>query len=164
MAAIRDVEVDAIEAGRRSLVELQLAYKTTARVTRKQAVKNLFGTLLASWEAGVSFDAMAKALSTNGIQITTNTLRSYFFELKTAEQLRAEHAQHEGAMAKIRQENESRQRSKDLQHARELARSGIELVSRASEARIEAAHQMAAQAVETARRDPISADSTTAVQ
>jgi hypothetical protein len=162
MAAIRDVEVDAIEVGRRSLVELQLAHQTTARVARKQAVKELFGTLLASWEAGVPFDAMAKALTASGIQITPETLRGYFFELKTAEQLRTENVEHERAMAKIRKENEARQRAKDLQHARELAQAGSELASSTRDARVEAAHQVATQAVEAARRGPIGAVPTTA--
>jgi len=155
MAAIRDVEVAAIEAGRRSLIELQLAHQATARVARKQAVKDLFGTLLASWEAGVPFDAMAKALSSSGIQITPETLRGYFFELKTAKQLRSENIEHERAMAKIRNENDARQRAKDLQHARELAQTATEMVSNAREARVEAAHDVATQAVKAARRGAI---------
>lgn len=155
MAAIRDVEVDAIEVARRSVIELTLAHQTTARVARKQAVKELFGTLLASWEAGVPFEKMAAALNASGIQITTETLRGYFFELKTAEQLSAENAAHERAMAKIRTENEAKQRAKDLQHARELAQAGTELVNSTREAKVDAAHQAAAQAVQAARRRPI---------
>jgi hypothetical protein len=102
---------------------------------------------------------MAKALTASGIQITTETLRSYFFELKTAEQLRAENAEHERAMAKIRKDNDVQQRAKDLQHARELAQAGKELASSAREARVDAANQVAAQAVEAARRRPIGAAS-----
>jgi hypothetical protein len=152
MAARLGVEVDAIEAARRSVIELTLAHQTTARVARKQAVKDLFGTLLASWEAGVSFDAMAKALNASGIDMTTETLRGYFFELKTAEQLRTENEVHEQAMVKLRQENDAKQRSRDLEHARELARVGNELASRDHAAKVEAAHQVASEVVQTARR------------
>lgn len=159
MAAIRDVEVDAIKAGRKSLVALALTHQTSARVARKQAVKELFAELLASWEAGVPFDAMAKALTESGIQITSETLRGYFFELKTAEQLRSENAEHERAMAKLRKENEVQQRTKDLQRARELAKAGSELASSARDARAEEANQVAAQAVEAARRGAIGAPS-----
>lgn len=159
MAAIRDVEVDAIKAGRKSLVALALTHQTSARVARKQAIKELFAELLASWEAGVPFDAMAKALTESGIQITSETLRGYFFELKTAEQLRSESAEHERAMAKIRRENEAQQRTKDLQRARELAKAGSELASSARDARAEEANQVAAQAVEAARRGAIGAPS-----
>ena len=162
MAAIRDVEVDAIEAARKCVIELTLAHQTTARVARKQAVKDLFGTLLASWEAGVPFDKMAAALNASGIQITTETLRGYFFELKTAEQLSAENAVHERAMAKIRSENEAKQRAKDLQHAREIAQAGTELVSSTRDAKVEAAHLAAAQVVQAARRRPIVSASTPA--
>lgn len=159
MAAIRDVEVDAIKAGRKSLVALALTHQTSARVARKQAVKELFAELLASWEAGVRFDAMAKALTESGIQITSETLRGYFFELKTAEQLRSENAEHERAMAKIRKANEVQQRTKDLHRARELAKAGSELASSARDARAEEANQVAAQAVEAARRGAIGAPS-----
>lgn len=151
MAAIRDVNADAIDAARRSVIELTFEHQTTARVARKQAVKELFGTLLASWEAGVPFTKMATALNTCGIQITPDTLRSYFFELKTADQLRAGHAEHERAMDKIRKENETRQRAKDLLHARELTQAGTDLVSNAHDAKVTAASQVATQAVEAAR-------------
>lgn len=162
MAAIRDVEVDAIEAARKSVIELTLAHQTTARVARKQAVKELFGTLLASWEAGVPFDKMAAALNASGIQIAPETLRGYFFELKRAEQLSAENAAHERAMAKIRSENEAKQRAKDLQHAREIAQAGTELVSSTRETKVEAAHEVAARAVQAARRRPVGVASTVA--
>ena len=151
MAAIRDVNADSIDAARRSVIELTFEHQTTARVARKQAVKELFGTLLASWEAGVPFAKMATALNTCGIQITPDTLRSYFFELKTADQLRAGHAEHERAMDKIRKENETRQRAKDLLHARELTQAGTDLVSNAHDAKVTAASQVATQAVEAAR-------------
>lgn len=154
MGARLGVEGDAIKAARRSLIELSLSLQTTARVARKQAVKDLFGTLLATWEAGASFDAMAKALNASGLDMTTETLRSYFFQLKTAEQLRTENELHEQAMVKLRQENDAKQRSRDHEHAYEHARVRNELKSRDHVAEVEAANQVASEAMQTACRRP----------
>lgn len=156
MASKLGVELDAIEAARRSVIELTLAHQTTARVARKQAVKDLFGTLMASWEAGVPFDKMADALNKSGIDITTETLRSYFFELKTDAQLRGENAEHERAMSKMRKETEAKQRAIDLQHARAITQVGTELATSTRAASVEAAHLAASEVVQSARRRSIS--------
>jgi hypothetical protein len=152
MASKLGVELDAIEAARKSVIELTLAHQTTARVARKQAVKDLFGTLMASWEAGVPFDKMADALNKSGIDITTETLRSYFFELKTDAQLRGENAEHERAMSKMRKETEAKQRAIDLQHARAITQVGTELATSTRAASVEAAHLAASEVVQSARR------------
>lgn len=150
MAAIRDVESDAIIAAGRSLAELTLAYYATAKLSRKQAVKKLFGPLMAAWRAGVPFDQMAHDLTTNGIEITSSTLRSYFFDLKTDDQITAENALHEQELNRIRGKIENKQRAQEMQLSHDLVQAGAVLVISKHTAEVEAASQTPAQVLDSA--------------
>lgn len=150
MAAIRDVELDAIIAAGKSLAELTLTHYATAKLSRKQAVKKLFGPLMAAWEAGVPFDKMAHDLTTNGIEITPSTLRSYFFDLKTDDQLAAENALHEQKLNRIRGESECKQLAQGMQLRRDLVQAGAVLVTGKHTTEIKAACQTPAPVLDAA--------------
>lgn len=152
MAARMGIELDAIEVARKSVTALSLSHQATARVARKHAVKELFATLMVAWEADVPFDKMAEALNNSGIDITTETLRKYFFDLKTARDLKAESKEHERAVERLRKEREAKRRADDLEHARAMSAYRAEISNSAHAASVESAHQIATQAVQSARR------------
>lgn len=121
MGAREAVEKDAIELARQKLIAATLSHQDEERFQKKAAVRQLIGTLIAARKRGLSFDRMAGVLAESGVEIAPETLRAYYFELKTEAELSAEHEKHARQLAKIQREIANTDLAGDLQFAAQAA-------------------------------------------
>lgn len=110
-----------IETARQLLIADTVGYIENERFAKKEAVRDLIGTLIAARNRGLSFERMAQLLENAGVPITAGTLRAYFFKLKTEKQLQEENRKHTEKLAKVRHELSAKELAENLQHAQEVA-------------------------------------------
>jgi hypothetical protein len=115
------VDKVAIEVARQKLIAATLGHQDEERYRKKAAVRQLIGTLVAARKRGLSFDRMAELLGESGVEIASETLRGYYFELKTEAELSAEHGKHAKQLAKIQQEIADTDLADDVQFAIQTA-------------------------------------------
>jgi hypothetical protein len=115
------VEIDNIEVARQLLFAEAVGHLDDERVAKKTAVRQLIGTLIGARTRGLSFERMAEIMGEAGIPIAPETLRGYYFELKTETELQEEHRQHAAKLAKARRDLGTKELAKNLQHAQEVA-------------------------------------------
>jgi len=72
-----------VESLRESLILEVLSGRPKAPITKKAAVRELMVPLIAGRRNGMSFEELAEMCARGGLPISSDTLRSYFFELKT---------------------------------------------------------------------------------
>lgn len=111
------VDKVAIEVARQRLIAAMLGHQDEERYRKKAAVRQLIGTLVAARKRGLSFDRIAELLGESGVEIASETLRGYYFELKTEAELSAEHGKHAKQLAKIQREIADTHLADDVQFA-----------------------------------------------
>lgn len=121
MGALQRVEKNAIEKSRQNIIAATLIEPADELFLKKGAVRQLIGTLIAARARGLSFEKLAELMAEGGIEIATETLRAYFFEMKTEAELSAENAEHAQKIASLRKEFGSGALADDLAHAENVA-------------------------------------------
>lgn len=102
MAQIRRVGKENIEKARQLLLSEIFREQTDDRFVKREAVKQLLGPLIAARDSGLSFEEIATVFEKAGLELSPATLRSYFFELKTAEELAREARRHAEKVTKAK--------------------------------------------------------------
>lgn len=102
MAQIRRVAKENIEKARQLLLSEIFREQTDDRFVKREAVKQLLGPLIAARDSGLSFDEIAKVFEKAGLELSPATLRSYYFELKTADELAREARRHAEKVTKAK--------------------------------------------------------------
>lgn len=102
MAQMRRVAKENIEKARQLLLSEIFREQTDDRFVKREAVKQLLGPLIAARDSGLSFEEIAKVFEKAGLELSPTTLRSYYFELKTAEELAREARRHAEKVTKAK--------------------------------------------------------------
>ena len=102
MAQMRRVAKENIEKARQLLLSEIFREQTDDRFVKREAVKQLLGPLIAARDSGLSFEEIATVFEKAGLELSPTTLRSYFFELKTAEELAREARRHAEKVTKAK--------------------------------------------------------------
>lgn len=102
MAQLRRVGKANIEKARQLLLSEIFREQTDDRFVQREAVKQLLGPLIAARDSGLSFEEIAKVFEKAGLELAPTTLRSYYFELKTAEELAREARRHAEKVTKVK--------------------------------------------------------------
>lgn len=102
MAQMRRVAKENIEKARQLLLSEIFREQTDDRFVKREAVKQLLGPLIAARDSGLSFDEIAKVFEKAGLELSPATLRSYYFELKTADELAREARRHAEKVTKAK--------------------------------------------------------------
>lgn len=77
--------------------------RADASYQKKEAVRQLLGPLMAARKSGLSFDQISEVLSQAGLQITANTLRVYFFDIKAEADTAREASKHAAQLARTKE-------------------------------------------------------------
>jgi len=83
LATQEKISRELVESLRESLILEVLSGGPKAPITKKAAVRELMVPLIAGRRNGMSFEELAEMCARGGLPISSDTLRSYFFELKT---------------------------------------------------------------------------------
>lgn len=119
---VRDVvDIENIEVARQLLIAEAVGHLDDERVAKKTAVRQLIGTLIGARTRGLSFERMAEIMGEAGVPIAPETLRGYYFELKTETELQEENRKHAAKLAKARRDLGAKELAENLQHAQEVA-------------------------------------------
>ncbi|WP_175946365.1 hypothetical protein [Caballeronia sp. BCC1704] len=121
MPSKKQVERNDIEIARQRLLEAIYSELPDDRFWKRDAVKQLLSTLIAARERGLAFDKIAEILKQSGLDLPTETLRSYFFELKTQSELAAESIRHAQKIAQARESFQKQIREKHAEHGNAVA-------------------------------------------
>ncbi|NLP65547.1 hypothetical protein [Paraburkholderia sacchari] len=110
-----------IEVARQRLLEAIYSELPDDRFLKRDAVKQLLSTLIAARERGLAFEKIADILKQAGLDLPVETLRSYFFELKTDAELAAENVRHAKKIAQTRAAIQNKVLELHTEHGNELA-------------------------------------------
>jgi len=121
MATQKRLQKEDIERARQVLLAAIYSELPDDRFIKKQAVRQLLSTLIAARDSGMPFEKIAEVLKTAGLEISSETLRSYFFELKTQEELAAEAQRHAKKVLQTKSALERRALEQHVEHAASLA-------------------------------------------
>ncbi|MDR5776973.1 MULTISPECIES: hypothetical protein [unclassified Caballeronia] len=121
MASQKKFERSEIEIARQRLLEAIYSELPDDRFRKRDAVKQLLSTLIAARERGLAFEKIAEILKASGLDLPTETLRSYFFELKTQSELAAEGLRHAQKIALTRDSIQRQVREKHTEHGNTVA-------------------------------------------
>ncbi len=85
------VNSDTINVLRRAVIDfLYESEESNERYIKREAIKQLMGVIIAAKKSGRSFEELAELFTKNGFDISANTLRTYFFELRADAEIQAE--------------------------------------------------------------------------
>lgn len=121
MATQKRLQKDDIERARQVLLAAIYSGLPDDRFIKKQAVKQLLSTLIAARDSGMPFEKIAEVLKTAGLEISSETLRSYFFELKTQEELAVEAQRHAKKVLQTKTTLDRRSLDQHVEHATSVA-------------------------------------------
>lgn len=121
MATRMKFEKGDIEVARQRLLEAIYSELPDDRFLKRDAVKQLLSTLIAARERGLAFEKIAEILRQSGLDLPVETLRSYFFELKTDAELAAENVRHAKKVAQTRAAIQNKVLELHTEHGSELA-------------------------------------------
>lgn len=121
MATQKKLQKEDIERARQVLLAAIYSEMPDDRFIKKQAVKQLLSTLIAARDSGMPFEKIAEILKSTGLEISTETLRSYFFELKTQEELSAEAQRHAKKVIQTKSALDKRALEQHVEHAAAVA-------------------------------------------
>lgn len=121
MATQKRLQKDDIERARQVLLAAIYSGLPDDRFIKKQAVKQLLSTLIAARDSGMPFEKIAEVLKTAGLEISSETLRSYFFELKTQEELAVEAQRHAKKVLQTKTTLDRRSLDQHVEHAASVA-------------------------------------------
>lgn len=121
MATQKRLQKEDIERARQILLAAIYSELPDDRFIKKQAVKQLLSTLIAARDSGMPFEKIAEVLKTAGLEISSETLRSYFFELKTQEELAAEAQRHAKKVLQTKSALDRRALEQHVEHAASVA-------------------------------------------
>ncbi|MCW3585147.1 hypothetical protein [Burkholderia cenocepacia] len=121
MATQKRLQKEDIERARQVLLAAIYSELPDDRFIKKQAVRQLLSTLIAARDSGMPFERIADVLKTAGLEISSETLRSYFFELKTQEELAAEAQRHAKKVLQTKSALERRALEQHVEHAASIA-------------------------------------------
>jgi hypothetical protein len=88
---------------------------------KRDAVKQLLSTLIAARERGLAFGKISEILQQSGLDLPAETLRTYFFQLKTQSELADDSARHARKIAQTREAIQKQVLGRHAAHAHELA-------------------------------------------
>ncbi len=125
MATPKRLQKEDIEKARQKLLAAIFSDHSDDRYAKKQGVKQLMSTLIAARERGMPFEKITQILAEAGFELSVETLRSYFFELKTQEELAAEAARHARKVSETRQAIERESLDQHTAHAAVLAENHV---------------------------------------
>lgn len=94
MAKIKKVEKSNIERARQLLLLEIFSERTDDRFIIKQVIKQLLGPLIAAKESGLSFEDIAVVFQKAGLEMSVLTLKTYYHELKTEDELARDAKKH----------------------------------------------------------------------
>lgn len=117
----RKIEKTEIEVARQRLLEAIYSELPDDRFPGREAVKQLLGTLMAARDRGLPFERIATILQQSGVELSPVTLRRYFFELKTEDELTADSIRHRQKVAQTRDAIQRQMLERHTEHANELA-------------------------------------------
>lgn len=121
MATPKRLRKEDIEKARQRLLAAIFSEQPDDRYVKKQGIKQLMSTLIAARERGMAFEKIAQILAEAGFELTVETLRSYYFELKTQDELAAQAARHARKVSETRQAIERESLDQHTAHAAMLA-------------------------------------------
>jgi DNA-binding transcriptional MerR regulator len=121
MATRKKIEKSEIEIARQKLLEAIYSELPDDRFVKREAVKQLLSTLIAARERGLAFEKIAEILQQSGLDLPAETLRTYFFELKTQSELAVESIRHAKKIAQTREAIQKQVLDRHADHAHELA-------------------------------------------
>ncbi|MGP8437833.1 hypothetical protein ACT2FY_39080 [Paraburkholderia fungorum] len=121
MPSPKKFEINDIEMFRQRLLERVLSENKSNRLWKREAVKRLLSALIAARESGMTFEAISEMARESGLDLPTETLRSYFFELKTESELSAERIRHAQKIAQTRESIQKQVLEKHEEHGFALA-------------------------------------------
>ncbi|CCD29361.1 hypothetical protein CAGGBEG34_220115 [Candidatus Glomeribacter gigasporarum BEG34] len=117
----KQLQKEEIERARQELLTAIYSESPEDRFLKKQAVKQLLGELIAARKCGLSFEKIVEILKSAGVELTTRTLQSYFFDLKTEEELATEAQRHAMKIIQIKAALEKKVLDQHARHAAYLA-------------------------------------------
>lgn len=91
------------------------------RSSRKHAVGELLGSLIAAREQGISFEDLAKIFEKGGLSLSPVTLRTYYFELKTRSELKQAAEKHASQVREAKKLYDQILLDRNSEHAKEMA-------------------------------------------
>lgn len=121
MATRKTIEKNDIEVARQKLLEAIYSELPDDRFVKRDAVKQLLGTLIAARERGLAFGKISEILQQSGLALPAETLRTYFFQLKTQSELAEDSARHARKIAQTREAIQKLVLGRHAAHAHELA-------------------------------------------
>jgi hypothetical protein len=122
MATQARIDKASIEKIRQLLLADIYRERTDERFIKKHAVRQLLAPVMAARSAGMSFEDIAKVFAQGGLELSAETLRVYFFELKTASELAAEAQRHAEMVARTRRLIERQRHVEHEAHGERVAR------------------------------------------
>ncbi|MCY0852997.1 hypothetical protein [Cupriavidus sp. D39] len=117
MTKLETHELESVERARKLLLAKFFDSAATDKLRKKEAVRQLLGTIIAVREAGMSFDEIATIFSEAGLVLNANTLRLYFYQLKAQADIAAHEKAHADQVARTRSQLESDDRQRFSQDA-----------------------------------------------
>ena len=102
MTKLERHELESVEKARKLLLAKFFDSSASEKLRKKEAVRQLLGTIIAVREAGMSFDEITTVFSEAGLVLNTNTLRLYFYELKAQAEIAAHEKAHAEQVARTR--------------------------------------------------------------
>lgn len=123
MATRKTIEKNDIEIARQKLLEAIYSELPDDRFVKRDAVRQLLGTLIAARERGLPFGKISEILQQSGLALPAETLRTYFFQLKSRAELAEESARHVRKVAQTREAIQKQVLGRHAAHAHELAAS-----------------------------------------
>jgi hypothetical protein len=121
MATRKTIEKNDIEVARQKLLEAIYSELPDDRFVKRDAVRQLLSTLIAARERGLAFGKISEILQQSGLALPAETLRTYFFQLKTQSELAADSARHARKIAQTREAIQKQVLGRHAAHAHELA-------------------------------------------
>ena len=102
MTKLERHELESVEKARKLLLAKFFDSSASEKLRKKEAVRQLLGTIIAVREAGMSFEEITTVFSEAGLVLNTNTLRLYFYELKAQAEIAAHEKAHAEQVARTR--------------------------------------------------------------
>ncbi|WP_316685577.1 hypothetical protein, partial [Ralstonia thomasii] len=102
MTKLETHELESVEKARKLLLAKFFDSSAGEKLRKKEAVRQLLGTIIAVRESGMSFDEISTVFAEAGLVLNTNTLRLYFYELKAQAEIAAHEKAHAAQVARTR--------------------------------------------------------------
>lgn len=119
--AYQRIEKKHIERARQLLLSKIYRRNDDGQYLKRQAIKELLAQLIAARENGLSFEEIAASFKEAGLELSPLTLRAYYFDLKTNEEISKSVRKHADKINKTKQAIDQKMLEIHSKHAEQIA-------------------------------------------